>query len=422
MEWNYSFMKNRAVLWIFLVLTTVVLISCTTINKDNNNNNVPNPTQQVPEPKPVEKDIISEQIKDMTLDEKLAQMLIVGIEGYEIDDGAKQMIEELNIGGFILFGSNIESPEQLLKLNNSLKSANSVNKIPLFISIDEEGGRVSRIPDAIKNLPTNKAIGKINNEEFSYLVGKLLAEKVKAFGFNMNFAPVLDINSNPKNPVIGDRAFGTKAEVVKDLGVQTMRGISFGGVIPVVKHFPGHGDTSVDSHVGLPSVDNDLERLKSFELIPFEAAISNMADCVMVAHILLPKIDAVNPATLSKTIITSILREQLKFEGVVITDDMTMGAITENYDLAAASVQSIIAGSDIILVAHKYENALETMKSLKDAVQSGKITKQRVDQSVYRILKLKQKYKLQDNTIKSVNIEKINQRIESALDKYMNSK
>lgn len=415
-------MNKKVMLWILLVLTVVMVMGCTAIDKDNNNgSNRPSPGQQVPEPKPIEKDPIAEMIKDMTVEEKLGQMLIVGIEGYEIDDGAKQMIDELRIGGFILFGSNIKSPEQLLELNNSLKAANSVNKIPLFISVDEEGGRVSRIPNTIKNLPANKEIGKINNEEFSYEIGMLLAEKVGAFGFNMNFAPVLDVNSNPKNPVIGDRSFGSKAEVVSNLGVQTMAGISFGRVIPVVKHFPGHGDTDVDSHVGLPSVDNDLERLKSFELIPFEAAINNGAECVMVAHILLPKIDAENPASMSTVIISNVLRNEMNFDGVVITDDMTMGAISKNYDLATAAVQSIKAGNDIVLVAHKYENAIATMKSFKEAVQSGAITEKRIDQSVYRILKLKQRYKLQDNTIESVGIEKINQRITVTLNKYMSN-
>jgi beta-N-acetylhexosaminidase len=414
-------MNKRAMLCIFLVLTAFMLISCAADKAGNNDNNELNPIQQVPEPKPIEKDPITEQIKDMTLDEKLGQMLIGGIEGYEIDLGAKQMIEELHVGGFILFGKNIGSTEQLLELNNALKSANTINKIPLFISVDEEGGRVSRIPNTIINLPTNKDIGNINNEEFAYEIGMLLAEKVKAFGFNMNFAPVLDINSNPKNPVIGDRAFGSEPEVVRDLGIQTMTGISFGGVIPVVKHFPGHGDTAVDSHVGLPSVENDLERLKSFELIPFEAAINNGAECVMVAHILLPKIDAENPASLSSAIITDILRRQMNFDGVVITDDMTMGAIMKNYDLAAAAVQAVKAGNDIVLVAHKYENALATMKSLNEAVQAGEITEQRIDQSVYRILKLKQSYKLKDNRIQSVDIEKINQRITDTLDKYMNN-
>ncbi|HYE09929.1 MAG TPA: beta-N-acetylhexosaminidase [Patescibacteria group bacterium] len=414
-------MNKRIGIWLIIFIYASLLISCTPKNiDDNQNNNLPSPVQPAPSsaPKPIEKDPITEQIKEMTLDEKIGQMIIAGIDGYEMNENEKGLIQNYHIGGFILFGRNIESPEQLCELNNSIKIANSASKIPLILSVDEEGGRISRIPKVIKNLPTNKAIGKINNEEFSYEIGLLLAEKVKAFGFNMNFAPVLDINSNPKNPVIGDRAFGSKVEVVSDLGVQTMMGIKFRGVVPVVKHFPGHGDTSVDSHVGLPSVDHDLERLKSFELIPFEKAINNGAESVMVAHILLPKIDADNPASLSSAVITDILRKQLNFEGVVITDDMTMGAITKNYDLAAAAVQAVKAGNDIILVAHKYENSLAVVKSLKEAVQTGDISEQRIDQSVYRILKLKQSYNLQDNMIEAIDIEKINQRITDTLDKY----
>jgi beta-N-acetylhexosaminidase len=413
-------MNKRIGIWLIVLIYASLLISCTTKNiDDNQNNNLPSPVQPAPAPKPIEKDPITEQIKEMTLDEKIGQMIIAGIDGYEMNENEKGLIQNYHIGGFILFGRNIESPEQLRELNNSIKSANSASRIPLILSVDEEGGRISRIPKVIKNLPTNKAIGKINNEEFSYEIGLLLAEKVKAFGFNMNFAPVLDINSNPKNPVIGDRAFGSKVEVVSDLGVQTMMGIKFRGVVPVVKHFPGHGDTSVDSHVGLPSVDHDLERLKSFELIPFEKAINNGAESVMVAHILLPKIDADNPASLSSAVITDILRKQLNFEGVVITDDMTMGAITKNYDLAAAAVQAVKAGNDIILVAHKYENVLFTFHTLNKAVLDGIIEEERIDQSVYRILKLKQDYHLQDDAVQSADIEKMNKRIADTLDKYM---
>jgi beta-N-acetylhexosaminidase len=419
-------MNKRIGIWLVIFIYASLLISCTPKNiDDNQNNDIPSPVQPAPSPspspapKPIEKDPITEQIKEMTLDEKIGQMIIAGIDGYEMNENEKGLIQNYHIGGFILFGRNIESPEQLRELNNTIKSANSESRIPLILSVDEEGGRISRIPKAIKNLPTNKVIGKINNEEFSYEIGLLLAEKVKAFGFNMNFAPVLDINSNPKNPVIGDRAFGSKPEVVRDLGVQTMMGIKSAGVVPVVKHFPGHGDTSVDSHVGLPSVDHDLERLNSFELIPFEKAINIGAECVMVAHILLPKIDADNPASLSSAVITNILRKQLNFGGVVITDDMTMGAITKNYDLASAAVQAVKAGNDIILVAHKYENVLFTFHTLNKAVLDGIIEEERIDQSVYRILKLKQDYHLQDDAVQSADIEKMNKRIADTLDKYM---
>ncbi|MGB7606756.1 MAG: beta-N-acetylhexosaminidase [Lutisporaceae bacterium] len=406
-------MNKRFILFMIIIVVFNLFTGCTKGKTDEL------PGKIIPLPTVPEKDPIEEQIKLMSLDEKLGQMVLVGLNGYVVDNDARQMIESYHVGGFILYGSNVESQEQLLALTNSLKSINAASKLPLLISVDEEGGRISRMPKELKNIPTNKEIGKLNNQEFSYKIGELLAEEIKAFGFNMNFAPVLDINSNPKNPVIGDRAFGSDEKVVSDLGVQTMKGIEASGVIPVVKHFPGHGDTSVDSHVGLPSVDNDLERLKSFELIPFVNAIENGADVVMAAHILMLKIDGENPATMSKTIITDILREQMNFDGVVITDDMTMGAIVENYEIGAASVKSVEAGSDIILVAHGHDNALAVLKKMKEAVEQGLVSEERINQSVYRILKLKQKYNLKDEEIQPVNIDKLNSRIVNVLDSYL---
>lgn len=406
-------MNKRFILFMILIVVFILFAGCT----NGKTNELPDET--IPQTTPPEKDPIEEQIKLMSLDEKLGQMIMVGLNGYVVDNAARQMLESYHVGGFILYGSNVESQEQLLALTNSLKSINSANKLPLFISVDEEGGRISRMPKELKDIPTNKEIGKINNEEFSYKIGGLLAAEVKAFGFNMDFAPVLDINSNPKNPVIGDRAFGADERVVSNLGVQTMKGIEASGVIPVVKHFPGHGDTSVDSHVGLPSVDNDLERLKSFELIPFANAIENGADVVMAAHILLPKIDGENPATMSKAIITDILREQMNYDGVVITDDMTMGAIIKNYEIGAASVKSVEAGSDIILVAHGNDNALAVLEKMKEAVEQGLVSEERINESVYRILKLKQKYNLKDEEVKPVNIDELNSSIVSVLDSYI---
>lgn len=224
------------------------------INKYENNefSNEGKSPQENTQPSAKEVDLIKEQVKKMTLEQKVGQMVIVGVEGYTIDDTTKAMIENNQVGGFILFSRNIKSPKQLLNLVNTLKLTNSKNKVPLFISVDEEGGSVSRMPKEIRNLPSNKIIGEVNNSVFSYKVGNILAEKIKSFGFNMDFAPVLDINSNPKNPVIGDRSFGSNEKIVSKLGIQENR------VIPVVKHFPGHGDTKVDSHIGLPVVNNDM--------------------------------------------------------------------------------------------------------------------------------------------------------------------
>ncbi len=387
--------------------------------KDENRDN---PGEDSPAGADSEADPIQKQIQSMSPEEKIGQMVIVGIDGYEADENTIAMIERYHVGGFILFGHNIESAEQLLDLVNALKRINSQksgNKIPLFVSVDEEGGRVSRIPEPIEKIPTGKVIGEINDSDFSYEIGKLLAERIKAFGFNMNFAPVLDVNSNPDNPVIGDRSFGSDASVVARLGVQTMLGIRSEGVIPVVKHFPGHGDTSVDSHIGLPSVDHDMDRLKEIELVPFEEAIKYNADAVMIAHILMSRIDPDNPASLSKKVITDMLRRQLGFNGVVITDDMTMGAITENYDIGEAAVKAVNAGTDIVLVCHGQSNRTAVMESLIQAVECGNISMKRVDESVYRILKLKHYYQLDDNIIDSVDTAHINSRIRTVLGRYL---
>jgi beta-N-acetylhexosaminidase len=199
-----------------------------------------------------------------------------------------------------------------------------------------------------------------------------------------------------------------------------MRGIRTGRIIPVVKHFPGHGDTAIDSHLDLPSVNYDMERLNNFEFIPFNQAIQNQADVIMIAHILLNKIDPQNPSSLSRTVITDLLRKQLGFAGVVITDDMTMKAIIKNYSIGNAAVKSVNAGSDIILACHGYDNELAVIKALRKAVADGALSEGRIDESVYRILKLKNKYNLTDSPIQSIDVEKINNKIKSVLDTYMN--
>ncbi len=354
----------------------------------------------------------------MTLDEKIGQMVIAGFEGYEVNDDVRSLIRDYRIGGLILYGGNVQSTGQLLALINWLKLTNSSYKVPIFISVDEEGGRVSRMPSEFVNIPSMGAIGRVNDSALAYRIGNVTAEMIRSFGFNMDFAPVLDINSNPDNPVIGDRAFGSTPEIVSRLGVQAMLGIRDGGVIPVVKHFPGHGDTSVDSHTALPVVNYDLNRLQNFEFVPFKAAINNGADAVMVGHILLTRVDPANPSSMSKTVITDILRNQLGFKGVVITDDMTMGAITKNYGLAEAAVKSVNAGSDIVLLSGGYNNEVKVLNALKNAAANGSIPMSRINDSVYRILRLKQKYALRDTTIGSINVGRINSDIGAILRPY----
>jgi beta-N-acetylhexosaminidase len=406
-----------------VILVLIMLLSfisgCTIIDKINNETQEEPSKNQLSDKDMEPADLLMEKVNNMTLDEKIGQMFIVGVDGYNLSDSTKSLIENYKVGGFILFRNNVKDSHQLLQLLNSVKETNLTNKIPLFLSIDEEGGRVSRMPNNFKKIPSSKIIGQINNKDFSYKVGNTIAREIKSFGFNMDFAPVLDINSNPNNPVIGDRAFGSNHNIVTRLGIETMKGFQAEEVIPVVKHFPGHGDTSVDSHIGLPTVDNDLKRLESFELIPFEEAIKNKADAVMIAHILLPEIDKENPSSMSKVIITDILRNKLDFNGVVITDDMTMGAIMENYNIGEATLKSVEAGTDIILVCHGYDKEVEVINALKDAVLKGKISEERIDESVYRILKLKKKYNLKNELIDTINVDEINNDINELLNNYV---
>lgn len=359
--------------------------------------------------------------KPMNLNEKIGQLVMVGMDGFSVEEDARKIIEEDQVGGVILFRQNIENAEQLLRLTNKLKETNQKNPFPLFISVDEEGGRVSRMPKEMNKIPTNQIIGTANNPEFSFQIGKIIAQLIKAFGFNMNFAPVLDIHSNPNNPVIGDRSFGPNPEVVSRLGIQTMQGMQRKHILSVIKHFPGHGDTSVDSHVQLPVVHHDLERLKNVELLPFAEAIKNQADMIMTAHILLPQIDPLYPATLSTKIISNLLRKQLKFNGVVITDDMTMGAIEKNFDLEKAAVQAIQAGVDILLIANGYANAQTVLHALKGAVNKGLLTIGRVEESVHRIVTLKKKYNLSHQLVKGpFQVKELNDKITFLLNTYLN--
>jgi beta-N-acetylhexosaminidase len=411
-------MKRRITIFVALIIIISLVVGYSIIMNKGNSNINENKQQNI-EQKVEIKDPLKEQIKKMTLNEKIGQMVIVGLDGYSMDDNTLSMIKDNHVGGFILFKKNIKSAEQVKELLNALKEANIVNKVPLFLSVDEEGGRITRMPKEFKKIPTNKRIGQFNNIDFSYKIGEVIGKQIGALGFNMDYAPVLDINSNPKNPVIGDRSFGAKPEIVSNLGTSTMKGLQSQNVIPVVKHFPGHGDTDLDSHIGLPTLNHDIERLKSFELIPFKEAVNSKADAVMIAHILLPKIDKKNPSSLSHKVITGILREELKFNGVVITDDMTMGAIAENYDIGEAAVKSVKAGTDIVLVCHGNEKKLSVINSLKKAAESGAVSQKRIDESVYRILKLKEKYKIKDTKIDAVDISQINRDINEILNTYL---
>ncbi|KGX83318.1 beta-N-acetylhexosaminidase [Pontibacillus marinus] len=382
---------------------------------DEKSNDDSNSSDKKTQPK--KKDPFQKTVDSMSVDEKIAQMMFIGLKGTSLNKQEAQLIRTEQVGGVILLGGNIQNKNQLLQYIQSIKKANKNSHTPLMLGVDEEGGRVSRIPGEIANFPSNQYIGKYSNASLSHRIGELLAQKVEAFGFNVDFAPVLDINNNPQNRVIGDRSFGSTPEKVSKLGIATMEGIQSEGVIPVVKHFPGHGNTTKDSHISLPRVDKSIVEIKQEELIPFKKAIDQGADMVMVAHILYSAFDQKYPATLSERIITDLLRNDMGFEGVVITDDMSMGAITQNYGMDEAAVLSIRAGTDMFMLTSSGDGNYERVKkALKQAVKQGTIAEESLDKSVKRILKLKEKYKLSHELPQEVDVPSLNQKIRNVID------
>ena len=364
----------------------------------------------VPEPDP-----FAEQLAAMTVEEKVGQLLIGGFEGTEIGDQATRLVQEYQVGGLILYGRNIAGAGQLVTLTNGLKALNG-DGIPLFLSIDQEGGGVDRMPPEVRRTPGAYCVGQTGSVPAAQSYGDVLAAECAAFGLNLDFAPVLDVWSNPGNTVIGQRAFSADARTVAGLGPAAARRMMDQGIIPAVKHFPGHGDTAVDSHVGLPVVDKSPEELEETELIPFRAAIQSagtdgQVPAVMVAHILLTQLDPERPASLSPAVVTGLLRDELGFAGAVLTDDLTMGAVTQSYGLGEAAVLAVEAGCDILLVCHGQDSVPAVRTALLEAVASGRITAERLDESVYRILRLKTEYALTNEPVSPPDLEALNAQI-----------
>ncbi|MHA6483565.1 beta-N-acetylhexosaminidase [Paenibacillus sp. strain BS8-2] len=370
----------------------------------------PNPTSHNETPSDQGEQAIWQQINAMSTKEKVGQLAIIGLDGISMNDTTRSFIRDYHVGGFILFKDNIKDASQTLQLLNQLKESNASDpeSVPLWLSVDQEGGKVSRLPAEYTKTPTAKQIASKQNPDYTFAIGQSLGLAVRSLGFNMDFAPVLDINSNPDNPVIGDRSFGADADTVASHGLAMMDGITSQGVAAVVKHFPGHGDTAVDSHKSLPIVNKSLEELRGFELRPFEEAIRNEADAIMIGHLLMNKLDKEHPASISKVVITDLLREQLHYDGVVITDDMTMKGLTNGNDIGAAAVDAILAGGDILLVCHEDALQKKVLDSVLQRVDDGTISQERLDESVYRILRLKDKYNLSDDRIPSVDPAEVN--------------
>lgn len=328
-------------------------------------------------------------INSLTLEEKVGQMLMFAFRGIEYNEQLETQIKDLKVGGVIHFGHNIKDIEQVKTLNENIqKNAD----IPLFIGIDEEGGTVQRIVEGMPPFPGAMAVSA--SKISPYDLCKIVGVNLKKIGFNMNFAPVGDVNNNPNNPVINSRSYSDDPKVCSKYVIDSFKGFQDGGVLPTCKHFPGHGDTSVDSHVSLPTVNKDIDMLNNIELVPFKDSIDAGIDGIMASHILYPVLDDKYPATLSRKIITNLLKEKMGFGGLIVTDSLTMGAIHQNYSPKEIVNLAANAGIDLMIFCGKADinDQKEIYNSLLEEVKNGNIPISRVNESVTKILKYKRKY------------------------------
>jgi beta-N-acetylhexosaminidase len=334
-------------------------------------------------------------LSDLSLEQKVGQVIMGGFPDPTPDAATLAAVRDGSLGNIILFARNCPSPAHVADLTRMLQAA---APLPLLIAADQEGGSVTRLAEPATVMPGAMALGATGDPSLAERVGQVMADEMRAVGVNVILAPVADVNANPYNPVIGVRSFGEDPTEVGRFVAATVRGIQAWGVASCAKHFPGHGDTSVDSHHDLPRIPHSLERLEQVELVPFRAAMEAGVDLIMTTHIVFPALDAERPSTLSRAILTGLLRERLGFEGVVITDSMEMHGILQGRTSAEACLMAFAAGADIVCPSHYRADQAGAHALILQAVEKGAVPLARLDQAVERILALKRRLLAQAET------------------------
>ena len=338
----------------------------------------------------------------------IGQYLIGSMPGTSVPAELRSLAREFDLGGVILFSRNIEAPEQVAELSAASELLGRTS--PAWVSVDQEGGRVARLKEPFTKWPPMATLGRAGKQSEALAVrfGRALAEELIAVGITLDYAPVLDIHTNPNNPVIGDRALAERAEDVAKLGGVIIRALQDAGLAACGKHFPGHGDTSADSHFELPLVGHPPARLRAIEFEPFRAAIAERVAFIMTAHVLVPSFDERRPATLSPDVVQKLLREELRFDGVILSDDLEMKAVSANHDVPDAAVDAIRAGCDAVLVCSgDIDLQGRTLEALVRAVESGLIPAKRHDDAFARLKRAKQRFLLGDRPGPSARIKKL---------------
>ncbi|MGE7905856.1 glycoside hydrolase family 3 N-terminal domain-containing protein [Peribacillus sp. NPDC094092] len=359
---------------------------------------------------------IEKLLKKMTLEEKIGQLMMVGFQGTEKGNEITELIKEKHIGGVIYFDRNMKSPEQVARLSNSLQqTANqSTHSLPLMVAVDQEGGDIIRMKDRVSPLPAQRDLANASIEDM-YKVAKLNGTELGSMGININFAPVLDLSQTDK------RSFGKGPEKVYQYGKKAIQGLNDVSITGALKHFPGNGRSEIDPHLETSSVEANQLDLENSDIYPFKQIISEMDNqkfFVMVTHIKYPAYDKEKPASLSKIIIEDLLRGKLKYEGLVVTDDLEMGAVNKYYSYEEMGKQAILAGADLLLVCHEYSHELEVYNGLLQAVKAGEVPMDRINESVKRVLTYKL-YNMKQTKADPDQAEKVVKKPESI--KYLES-
>jgi beta-N-acetylhexosaminidase len=326
----------------------------------------------------------------LSLGEKIGQLFMVGFEGTEVTSELAAWMATYSWGGMIIFGRNVASPAQLRALTQGLQATvGGCSHLPLLIAVDQEGGRVARLKGPFTTFPSAAQVGQTGSEQLAFGVGQAIATELRAVGINMDMVPVLDVLTNPANAVIGDRAFSADPGCVARQGIAFMRGMHAAGVLAVGKHFPGHGDTRLDSHLALPISERTVAQLDACELLPFRAAIAAGLEAIMTAHVICRAWDPHHPATLSLPILSGVLRAEMGFAGVIITDDLGMAAVSETVPWEEVPLRALRAGVDLLLICHHRPRQEQAYARVLSAVQRGELPETLVDGAVARVHVLK---------------------------------
>jgi len=318
-------------------------------------------------------------------------VLFAGFDGHQIPTELRTLAKEFGLGGVILFARNVAEPDQVSEL--AFDASRLVPDLPVWVSIDQEGGRVARLKSPFTEWPPMATLGRSGDVRLAERFARALASELKAVGVTLDFAPVLDVHTNPKNPVIGDRALAETASEVARLGSAIVRTLQAEGIAACGKHFPGHGDTSTDSHHELPLVEHPPERLREIEFEPFRAAIAADVATIMTAHVLVPSLDETRPATLSRRIISDLLRRELDYQGVILSDDLEMKAIAAEYAIPNAAVLAIESGCDGMLICSgNHEHQVAALEAVIHAVEEGRLRSAAVDDALKRHQRAKERF------------------------------